>query len=297
MGKESDIPTPSASDTLARHQAAGAQGPLADSTRAEGSSIAAGPFPVIHGGPADFFAAQRVAFKATLDGSTGAGTQDLMPQAFENLESNIRRRTEGKPPIACGKGCSTCCRSFRVTATGPEIFAVARAIRALPDANQKDLADRVATAEDRMRDMADTERHRLNYPCPMLGNDGGCTVYAARPLACRGHASYDQQACLDVAAGLRRDIPVSMPHLQTRHLVQTALEAALLDVGLEPGQYELNRALRIALADPAAEEKWFRGVDIMSKALSPASKNSAHGVTAVIKMLENHQSKKNSGPA
>jgi hypothetical protein len=69
-------------------------------------------------------------------------------------------------------------------------------------------------------------------------------------------------------------------------LVQTALEAALLDTSLEPGQYELNHALRIALAEPAAEDKWFGGVDVLRGALSPASKDPSHGVTAVIGMLE-----------
>jgi Fe-S-cluster containining protein len=244
------------------------------------------PSQVISGGAADFFAAQRAAFKAQLGESARAGTQGLMAQAFENLESNIRRRTEGKPPIACKKGCSTCCRGFRVDATGPEIFELARYVRTLPAAERKDLSDRVAAADDVTRGLAKEERARRKDPCPMLGSDDACGAYSSRPLACRGHASYDRQACLDDAAGLRREVPISMPHTQTRHLVQTALEAALLDTGLEPGQYELNHALRIALADPAAEESWFGGADVLSGALSPASKDPSHGVIAVIGMLE-----------
>lgn len=242
------------------------------------------PSQTIRGGAADFFAAQRVAFKAALDSSADAAA--LMAQAFENLESNIKRRAETKPPIACCKGCSTCCRGFRVDATGPEIFALVRHIRSLLPNQQEDITDRVAAADDRTRGLTGTERARGADPCPLLGADDACRVYPARPMACRGHASYDRQACLDAAAGRRTEVPISMPHAQMRHLVQTSLKAALVDAGLEPAQYELNHALRLALADRHSEEKWFCGSDVLSGALSPESQDPVYGVRAMITKLE-----------
>lgn len=252
------------------------------------------PSRVVTGGPVEFFAAQRSAFGAAIEArdATGDCAEILTKQAFAIFESNTRRRTAGKPPVACASGCSTCCRGFRVDATAPEIFAVARHIRSLPPAVQAELAERVAAADTLTRGLDGNERARHRDPCPMLAKDGACQVYPARPIACRGHASYDRQACLDAASGLRSDIPVSLPHIQMRHLVQTALEAALLDAGLEPGQYELNHALRIVLADRAAEKKWFAGTDILADALAPISKDPAHGVLAIIAMLENHRGSK-----
>jgi Fe-S-cluster containining protein len=252
------------------------------------------PRKVMTGGPAEFLEAQRTAFKSTISLQPGSGdcAQALASQAFDNLESNTRRRAEGKPPIACAKGCSTCCRGFRVDATGPEILEVARCIRVMPAQQAQELTERVKAADAVTRGLGGGERLRLHDPCPMLGDDDACRVYASRPLACRGHASYDRQACIDAASGSRREIPVSVPHAQMRLLVQTALEAALLDSGLEPGQYELNQALTIALADPAAADKWFRGIDVIEAALSPISTDPKHGVRAILEWLENRRTSK-----
>jgi len=261
------------------------------SSAAMKSQAGALPRKVMTGGPTEFLEAQRAAFKATIDLQAGSGdcAQALASQAFDNLESNTRRHAEGKPPIACAKGCSTCCRGFRVDATGPEILEVARSIRAMPPQQAQELTERVKAADAVTRGLGGGERLRLRDPCPMLGDDGACRIYASRPLACRGHASYDRQACIDAASGSRREIPVSLPHARIRILVQTALEAALLDSGLEPAQYELNHALAIALADPAAADKWFQGIDVIEAALSPIATDPKHGVRAIIEWLENRR--------
>lgn len=38
-------------------------------------------------------------------------------------------------------------------------------------------------------------RFRARVPCALLGDDGACSVYAARPLACRAASSLDAGAC------------------------------------------------------------------------------------------------------
>ena len=41
-------------------------------------------------------------------------------------------------------------------------------------------------------------------------------IYRVRPLACRGHASYDKRACADAMRRRPRDVPVSAPHVMVR---------------------------------------------------------------------------------
>ena len=35
---------------------------------------------------------------------------------------------------------------------------------------------------------------RLGHPCPVLGDDGNCSAYAARPLSCRAHVHVEDPA-------------------------------------------------------------------------------------------------------
>jgi len=102
--------------------------------------------------------------------------------------------------------------------------------------------------------------------CPLIECDH-CVAYAARPLACRGHASYDEEACRDALKGGASEVPVSALHLTVRSLVQNAMQSALRDGGLAWGSYELNQTLHIALRDETAERAWLAGSDVFAPAL------------------------------
>ena len=100
----------------------------------------------------------------------------------------------------------------------------------------------------------------LRQPCPYIENRL-CLIYPVRPLACRGHASYNKRACIDAAAGRGGQPPISTPHLVVRSLVQNALLSALRDVGLAWRLYELNKAVNLALSDSNLEKRWIAGED------------------------------------
>jgi hypothetical protein len=102
--------------------------------------------------------------------------------------------------------------------------------------------------------------------CPIIENDH-CAAYTVRPLACRGHASYDEEACRDTLLGGTAEVPVSALHLTVRSLVQNAMQSALRDAGLAWGSYELNQALHIALCDETSEQAWMAGDDVFVPAL------------------------------
>ncbi len=217
-----------------------------------------------------FFKAQHQAFVETL--SERRSRTDMVPalltQAFNSFDGNVDIQTEGYPAIACHEGCAACC-TVRVVATAPEVLLVARYIRAAePSLKQAgiDLLQRLTEADAATRGRDERQRVELRRRCPFI-HKGVCVIYPVRPLACRGHASYDKRACAEAAAGRIDDIPYSEPHMTVRSLVQNAMQSALRDGGYVWAAYELNHALAIAFSDEHCEEEWLRGADVFAPAL------------------------------
>jgi len=218
----------------------------------------------------EFFHALHEAFSKTLANYRGA--DELLPavlsQVFTSYEGSVDMQAEGQPELACHKGCATCC-TVRVVASAPEVLLVARYIRSVaPQLEQAgiDLPRRLAEADATTRGQDEEQRVETRCRCPFI-HQGACIIYPVRPLACRGHASFDKQACADAAAGLIDEIPFSSPHKTVRGIVQNALQSALRDAGYPWAVYELNHALSIALADDGCEDAWLKGEDRLAPAI------------------------------
>jgi Fe-S-cluster containining protein len=191
----------------------------------------------------------------------------LSDHAFDLFEANIGPQTTHLPPLACHKGCPSCC-ALRVTATAPEIFLLARYVRRIdagPAGATIALSRRITIANRATRDLTETERMTLRQPCPFIVR-GVCVIHPVRPLACRGHASFDRRACVKAMAGHDVEVPISAPHAALRGLVQGALQKALGDAGLASGLYELNHGLSLALDGTARESDWLKGDDSLASA-------------------------------
>ena len=108
------------------------------------------------------------------------------------------------------------------------------------------------------------ERLALVRPCPLLRDDA-CSLYAARPIACRTTASTDAAVCARAYRLLSdEDIPQPLIFLNQRAGYSLALAGALKHAGYPAGAYELNGALHAALARPDAEAAWLRGEDVFA---------------------------------
>lgn len=218
-------------------------------------------------GPAGFFRAQHEAFGTTLGANKGAANllDRIWMQAFSSYEHNVAEQTKDLPPLACRKGCGTCCR-IQVVATAPEVLMVARYVRAMADGFRKvgiDLPARLAAASAAAPETAGTMA--LGRECPFLV-EGICVIYPVRPLACRGHVSFNEEACVAALEGEADEVPVSESHRTVRALVQGALQSALRDTGHPWALYDLVGALRIALARPDAEAAFAAGTDVFEPA-------------------------------
>lgn len=180
--------------------------------------------------------------------------------AIRSLHEQIDLLTEKikkKPGLHfdCKAGCSHCC-TLRVAAVPPEIFLIARHLKQLPAEMQSELIERLKVHAEAARGVL-TEEHCI--PCPLLA-DGRCTVYAIRPAMCRKYLSLDVEECKkpDACAAEDREMDVKSSAL----IFGTS--QAYSRAKLSYQNHELGQALLVALTEPAAEDRWYRGEQVFA---------------------------------
>ena len=188
--------------------------------------------------------AAAVGRNAMVGTSTGGGRRD--------------RPVSNRPP-ACRAGCAHCCHQT-VGVTPPEVFAIHAHLRATRTPDELDaVAARIRAADDSTRGMATLDRVSPDLPCPFLV-EARCSIYEARPLACRGTNSLDASACerslhdpATRAAFLAGtvSVPCYLEPMRAFHAVTAGLQLALDQLhGLEGTPLELTAAMRIMIDDP-----------------------------------------------
>jgi Fe-S-cluster containining protein len=134
-------------------------------------------------------------------------------------------------PISCKAGCGACCRQL-VPISIFEAEALTAWIRTLPEANQKELAERFHQTllalsasgildrlvkmgqEDWRNDTEENQQMCLDYlyqriPCPFLVNES-CSIHPIRPLICREYlVTSPAENCFD--PGVLKISPVKLP--------------------------------------------------------------------------------------
>lgn len=220
-------------------------------------------------GPSAFFKAMSRAFAETIAARRNqpdiAGA--LCAQAFDSFEKNAAIQAEGSPALACKGECADCC-TLRVAATAPEVFLMARFVTVNAAAFLErgvDLVGGVARMDEEVGGFSEVQRLACRRECPFI-EKGLCVAYRVRPLACRGHASFSRESCIDAICGRSAQAAISTPHLVVRSLAQNAMMSALREAGLAWRLYELNRALNIAISAPNALARWILGEDPLAAA-------------------------------
>ncbi|HEY1860348.1 MAG TPA: hypothetical protein VGG61_08340, partial [Gemmataceae bacterium] len=84
--------------------------------------------------------------------------------------------------------------------------------------------------------------------------------YPVRPLTCRGFNSSDARRCeLSLDPRVRADIPAYVPQQRLATLVLDGVRSGLTETGLSGALLELTAALRLALTDADAMDRWRNG--------------------------------------
>lgn len=182
-----------------------------------------------------------------------------------------------KQPAACGRGCHYCCRTL-VTATAPEIFRLARAVKARPD-----MTARIQTAATTAPPT--TAPHTARPPCPVLETEI-CSLYEARPLACRSLLSLSRDACIRIFVQDNAEpVPHVPPSMEVRATIILMLQAAMHLAGLPYPQYELVQGLAAALSHEDAEARWLAGEPVFAGVETDQNHARASRVSEMVERL------------
>ena len=196
-----------------------------------------------------------------LSGRNPFRASNTAKRAHEFFETSLKNNPS-KFKIECAKGCAYCCH-VSVTATAPEIFLVAGYIREHHKEDVENIILRVRTADTRTRGMTSMERAKQRIPCALLESNM-CSVYSARPGACRGFVSTSVKACERGFNGENTEIQTPAVWTDLRGAHRQAMWAALAGSELPTECYEFHHALRIALETPDAESRWLKGEDLFA---------------------------------
>jgi Fe-S-cluster containining protein len=195
----------------------------------------------------DLFRNERIGSRAS---EAAAVVNLVFDLTMQRLPQPARAR-----PLACGRGCNYCCH-IAVMATAPEVFLIARELRAR---HATTFAADVSGRCDAVSQANHTPRVGRKIPCPLL-RDGLCSVYTVRPMVCRKHTSFDVSACISEYEGRKSDIPIRRFDQEVFEVCVAALMAGmLLWADRACVVYELAGALRVALEDDQAEQNWLSG--------------------------------------
>lgn len=157
--------------------------------------------------------------------------------------------------VACGEGCYYCCYQ-KVGTTAPEIVHIATFLRDTMSAEERELIVRALDVVIAQRKPTEDQPVR----CPFLSTEGACRIYEVRPLACRSVTSRSSEPCRQWqeeggALGLVADQRRYTSHSATLQGLDKGISAR----GIQGGYLDFHSALRLALADEKAVERWYAG--------------------------------------
>ena len=197
--------------------------------------------------------------------------QEATPQMLIRLSEVEQALTEAqiaairkakKPEIACKKGCAWCCHAY-ISLSAPEVLHLAGWMQANFSAAELDAAkQRVAEAAERKAGLNWMEQEKLRHPCPLLA-ENACSVYSARPLACRGFSARDAEACrlnaTDDPRAADRPVQFYLPFKSVAAAVRVGLQRGVDETPFQNDNFGLIPALHAALNTPDILVRWLAG--------------------------------------
>lgn len=164
--------------------------------------------------------------------------------------------------VACARGCGFCC-SLRVQVQPYEAFTLAAWLRrTLGPERLAAVVARLRSNVERTRALGEEARKRTSIACALLGEDGACTAYEARPAQCRRYHSTDVAPCKAFHDDPSRDAIESAMDATVAHnadVIITQARHAVRDAGLDDASTDMNLALLEALENPKSWRRWRDG--------------------------------------
>jgi Fe-S-cluster containining protein len=195
----------------------------------------------------------RLAQSATENGLTNdtlfAAIESLY-DAIDGLNDSIISLAERQNiKVACFKGCHWCCHQA-VFANSYELHFLSEKIK--QNFSPEELTNVIAKTEAKhaiTSVLPEDEVLLFKSPCPLL-RDGSCSLYAARPMACRIYLSTKLETCLEFYKHPENETNfpalIDFP-LRAGKMMNEGFMAALKQTGIETAEFRLEDGLRITL--------------------------------------------------
>lgn len=161
--------------------------------------------------------------------------------------------------VDCQKGCDFCCH-YHVYVTPLEVFAIAEEVCSWTIGRQNTLISSLRNNVEKVQGLGVAQHRTLNLACSFL-QEGACSIYAVRPLACRRHHSRNRSVCERTFHNPHST--EETPRDKDQLVVSGAFETLHAEYhrihGADHDFYELNSALLEALTDPRCRSRWRAG--------------------------------------
>jgi hypothetical protein len=178
---------------------------------------------------------------------------------------------DARASVACRAGCDACCH-VPVGVQAHEVLIVAQYVQTHFSPEELDaLIARAAGHRAAFAGLDSVGRTALRSPCVLL-REGACSVYAARPEACRSHHSHDADACRTNLARGNEDLDVYVAGVRGRMFaVMLGIDQAVAEAGFDGRAYDFGSALHEALTDVLCAARWVRREPAFSESCREAA--------------------------
>lgn len=160
--------------------------------------------------------------------------------------------------VACRAGCGTCCH-VPVGVQAHEVLLAAEFIQTrFPPAELDAVIAGTAAHRAAFAGRSMNERAAMKRPCVLL-RDGSCSIYEARPEACRSHHSRNLDGCRSNLESGVDTVDVLIPEIRARMFaVMLAIDQAGAEAGFDGRAYDFGSALHEALTDALCAVRWMQ---------------------------------------
>jgi Fe-S-cluster containining protein len=198
----------------------------------------------------DGFKLAQTAIEQGLSNATLFSAIESLYAAIDGLNDSVVALAERQNMrVACHKGCHWCCHQA-VYANSYELHFLSEKIKSRFSKEQISEWIEAAEAKSAVTSQMDEEEiSTYKSPCPLLKN-GACSVYDARPMACRIYLSTKLNTCLEFYQHpenkLNYPALIDFP-LRAGRMMNEGFMAALKGYGIETAEFRLEEGLRIVL--------------------------------------------------
>jgi Fe-S-cluster containining protein len=153
--------------------------------------------------------------------------------------------SQQEQPVHCKKGCEWCCHQPVFAMTYELDFLNYFIENNFDEKKKSELKKRAEDKKSAFGFLTETKLLNSKHPCPLL-EDGACSAYAARPMACRIYLSSDVNSCLRFykKPADNNNIPnlLNLP-LRAGRMMNEGFKAALKNHGFVAKEYRIEEKL------------------------------------------------------